>query len=144
MISRRQCHLQMPACLDSFRGLFPLQQISDELALIRRRPFATAEWVQKYKTVPDEHRAKDLREVLECESELDTVLLRSVASAVIEDDCGKRTATGGPPQKALQSKATAQDLNSLLLWQFSDLRDSCAGHRQRGGAQEQSSHHYGT
>ena len=141
MIGRHQCHLQMPACLDSFRGLFPLQQIPDEVALIRRRPFATAEWVQKYKPVPGEHRAENLREVLECESELETVLLRSVASAVIEYDRGERAATGGPPQDALELKTTTQNLNCLLSWQFSDVRDSCARNRQPGGAQEQSSHH---
>ena len=129
MISRHQYQLQMLACLNSFRRLFPLQQIPDELALIRRRPFATTEWVQKYKTVPDEHRAENLREVLECEPELGTVVLRSVASAVIEYDRRKWTATCGPPQKALQLKTTTQNLDSLLLWRFSDLRDSRAGNR---------------
>ena len=73
MVSRHQYQLQMPACLDSFRCLFPLQQIPDELALIRRRSFAATEWVQKYKTVPDEHRAENLRDVFECEFELETL-----------------------------------------------------------------------
>jgi hypothetical protein len=119
----------MPTCLDSFRCLFPLQQVSDELPLMCGRPFATAEWIEKYEAVPDKYRTKKLRGVLECQSELETVLPRSVASAVIEYDRGKRTATCGPPQKALQLKTTTQNLNSLLLWRFSDLRDSCARNR---------------
>ena len=119
----------MLSCLNSFRCLFTLQQIPDELTLTGRRPFATTEWVQKYKTVPDENRAENLREVLECEPELGAVLLRSVASAVIEYDRRKRTGTCGPPQKALQLKTTTQNLDSLLLWRFSDLRDSDARNR---------------
>jgi len=129
MISRHQYHLKMLSCLNSFRCLFTLQQIPDELTLTGRRPFATTEWVQKYKTVPDENRAENLREVLECEPELGAVLLRSVASAVIEYDRRKRTGTCGPPQKALQLKTTTQNLDSLLLWRFSDLRDSDARNR---------------
>ena len=101
MISRHQYQLQMAPCLNSFRCLFPLQQIPDELSLIGRRPFATAEWVQQYETMPDEHRAENLREVLEGEAELKTVLLRSIASAVMEYDRGKRARTCGPPQTAL-------------------------------------------
>src|SRR5262249_44421000 len=129
MLSRHQYELQMLARLDSFRCLFPLQQIPDELALIRRRPFSTAEWVQKYETVPDEHRAENLRDVLECEPQLETVLLRRVAPAVIEYDRRKRTTTCGPPQRALQLKTTTQNHDSLLLWRFSDLRDARAENR---------------
>ena len=129
MISRHQYHLKMLSCLNSFRCLFTLQQIPDELTLIGRRPFATTEWVQKYETVPDEHRAENLREVLECEPELETVLVRTVASAVIEYDRRKRTGTCGPPQKALQLKTTTQNLDGLLLRGGSDLRNSGGGNR---------------
>jgi hypothetical protein len=124
MITHHQCQLETPACLDSFRCLFPLQQISDELALIRRRPFAAAEWAQKHKPVPDEHGAKNLREVLERQTELHMVLPRSVASAVVEHDCRKRPATCRPPQRAFQVKTTTQDLDSVLLWRFGDLCES--------------------
>jgi hypothetical protein len=140
MISRHQCQLEMPACLRALCDFFPLQQISDELPLICGRSFATAEWVQKDETVPDEHWAENLCKVLEREPELETVLPRSVASAVVEDDCGKRTGTRGPPQEPIQLKTTIQNLDSLLLWPFNDLRDSRAGNRQRDCEHEQSSH----
>jgi hypothetical protein len=130
----------MPACLDSFRSLFPLQPISDELPLIRRRPFAATEWAQEHETVPDEHWADNLRDVLERQPELHMVLPRSVASAVIEHDRGKRTATRGPPQESLQSKTITQNLDSLRSWRLNDLRDSRAGNCQCDCQQEQWSH----
>ena len=76
---------------------------------------------------PDEHRAENLRDVLEREPELHMVLPRSVASAVIEHDRGKRAATCGLPQEAFQLKTTTTNLDSVRLWPFNDLRGSRAG-----------------
>ena len=45
MIRRQQYQLEMLSCLEAFRGLCLLQEISDEGPLIRRRPFAPAEWI---------------------------------------------------------------------------------------------------
>jgi hypothetical protein len=140
MITRHQDQLQLPACLEALRRFFPFQEISDELPLIRGRPFATAKWIQEYETVPDEHRTENLRGLLECLAKFDGVLPGSVTSAVIEDDRGKRTATCGPPQKALQSKTATHNRDSLRARRFSDLRDFPAGNRQRDCEQEHSSH----
>ena len=62
MIPRHQIQLEPPACLNPFRCLALVQQISDELPLIRRRSFAAAEWAQKHKPVPSEHRPENLRD----------------------------------------------------------------------------------
>jgi hypothetical protein len=131
MISRRQDQLQLPAGLEAVCHFFPLQQVSDELPLICRRPFASAKWIQEHETMPDEHGAENLREVLECEPNLETVLPRSVASAVIEYDGGKRTATCRPPQEAFQSKTATRNLDSLRARRFRAMRDSVAAKRQR-------------
>jgi hypothetical protein len=92
--------------------------------LIRRRHFAAAEWAQKYKPVPDEHGAENLRDLLERKPELHMVLPRSVASAVVEHDGGEGTATCGPPQRGFQVKPTTQDLDGVLLWRFANLCES--------------------
>jgi hypothetical protein len=52
-------------CVHERKTLEERQRCERILYLIRRRPFATTEGVQKYKTVPDEHRAEDQRELLE-------------------------------------------------------------------------------
>src|SRR5262245_40122384 len=140
MIRRHQDQLQLPACLEALCHFFTLQQISDEFPLICRRPFATAKWIQENETMPDEHRTENLRRLLERLAKFESVLPGSVPSAVIECDRGKRTATCGPPQKALQSKTATQNLDSLRSRRFSDLRDSLAGNRQRDCEHEQSSH----
>jgi len=128
MISRHQDQLQLPACLEALRRFFPLQQISDELPLIRGRPFATAKWIQEYETVPDEHRTENLRGLLECLAKLEIVLPGSVTSAVMEYDRGKtdrdlRASTKSPSVEDRHSKsrqfavAAVQRLARLPRWE---------------------------
>jgi hypothetical protein len=106
----------MLAWFGAFFYLLLLQEITDELPLIGGRSFASTERIQEYKTMSNEHRTEDLRRVFQRQLELETVLLWSVASAMIKHHGRKGTRALRLPEKALQPKTTTRNLDSLRDW----------------------------
>src|SRR5260370_23560111 len=117
VIGRHSRHLQMLACFGSFRYLLLLQEISYELPLIGGRPFASTERIKEHETMSNEHRTEDLRRLFQRQLEPETMFLRSVASAMIEDHGRKGTRALRGPGMTFQPKDSTRSSDSLRYMQ---------------------------
>src|SRR6266567_3834238 len=116
VIGRHQHDLQMLACFGSFRYLLLLQEITYKLPLVGGRSFASTERIKEHETISNEHRTEDLSRLFQLQLEPETMLLRSVASAMIEHHGRKGTRALRLPEKTFQPKTTTRNLDSLRYW----------------------------